>query len=122
MGVAFASLWLAFAAVPCAAMEELGIDLGHQHAGATVAAAEPAHDCPHCPPAQPASATPGDCIGLDDALASKLATLDLVLAAPPAEPTLAPVVDPGHRLAVAARDRDRPPAVPLNLRYCTFLE
>lgn len=123
LGVVFASLWLAFAAVPCSAMEELGLDLGHQHAAAVVpAAAASDHDCPHCPPAQPATATPGDCVGLDDAVVSKVASSDVVLAAAPSWPALAPHADPVGALVPHRADHARPPTVPLNLRYCTFLE
>lgn len=123
LGVAFASLWLAFAAVPCSAMEELGVDLGHMHAAAAApAVADADHDCPHCPPSQPATATPGDCVGLDDAAVSKVAAPDLVLAAAPSWPVLAPHADPVGAQAPLRSDRDRPPTVPLNLRYCTFLE
>jgi hypothetical protein len=121
LGVAFASLWLAFAAVPCSALEELGVDLGHVHAAA-VAPAAADHDCPHCPPAQPATATPGDCIGLDDAVVTKVATSDLALAAAPSWPVLAPHADPAGARVPHLSDRVRPPTVPLNLRFCTFLE
>ena len=123
-GVAFASLWLVFAAVPCSAMEQVGIDLGHQHAAA--AASPSGHGCPHCPPEAPSKgaigATPGDCAGLDDAVVTKVVQLDLVLAAPQALPQPAPVATDALASSPLSPDRDRPPAVPLNLRFCTFLE
>lgn len=126
LGVAFASLWLAFAAVPCSAMEELGVDMGHQHAAMSVAPAMAQsmgeHDCPHCPPEATGTATPGDCVGLDDAVITKVIQFDLVIAAPQALPLPAPIVDTELSFAPFARDRDRPPAIPLNLRYCSFLE
>lgn len=121
LGVAFASLWLALAAVPCSAMEGLGVDLGHQHAAAPVAP-EAVHDCPHCPPAPPATATPGDCVGLDDAVVSKVASSDLMLATAPSWPMFAPHADAVGALLPHRTDRVRPPTVPLNLRFCTFLE
>jgi len=126
LGVAFASLWLAFAAVPCSALEALGVDLGHSHSMPAAAAnghgAAPAHDCPHCPPEQPATATPGDCTGLDDAVVTKVTPLDLTLAAAPSLPLLVSAPDADRALAPLRRADDRPPPVPLNLRFCTFLE
>jgi hypothetical protein len=119
LGVAFASLWLVFAAVPCSAMEEFGIDLGHVHSAQTMTKA--GHDCPHCPPAK-ATATPGDCVALDDAVITKVVQFDLTLAAPSALPQPAPIADAARDLAPPVRETDRPPAVPLNLRFCTFLE
>jgi len=112
-------MWLAFAAMPCSALEGFGVDLGHSHVP-TVAAAD--HACPHCPPGQPSASTPGDCTGLDDAVVTKVASTDLVLAAPAALPTLVVVRDPGRCVALPQQAASRPPAVPLNLRYCTFLE
>jgi hypothetical protein len=123
LGVAFASLWLAFAAVPCSALEALGADLGHAHAAAVASAPTAAdHDCPHCPPEQPATATPGDCVGLDEAVVTKVAASDLALAAPPSWPTLALHADPVGALVPHRADGIRPPTIPLNLRFCTFLE
>lgn len=119
-GMVFASVWLAFAAVPCSALEQLGVDLGHTHAQSSVAKAD--HACPHCPSEQPSSATPGDCTGLDDAVLSKVQGFDLTLAAPAAIPTLVLIGDAGGAPQASANPPRRPPAVPLNLRYCTFLE
>ena len=122
LGVALASVWFLFAAVPCNALEQAGLDLGHMHAApAAVADAAAEHDCPHCPASQPAAATPGDCVGLDEAVVTKVTGLDLVLAVSRALPVVAPSVAE-HIVAPIARGHDRPPSVPLNLRFCTFLE
>jgi hypothetical protein len=110
--------WLSVAAVPCSAFESVGIDLGHSHA--TVVAE---HACPHCPAAaRPAAQSPGDCTGAADALLSKVGGVDLTLAAAPSTPAPMASAAPARTEARPAPELDRPPPVPLNVRFCTYLE
>ena len=120
-GLAFACLWVAFAAVPCSAMGDLAAAHGHASPLASSAMSE-SHHCPHCPDAQVAKATPGTCTGLDDAVVTKVANFDLTLAGPAALPQLAQALDAGRVVKAPWFDVPPPLSVPLNLRYCTFIE